>query len=223
MPPPAADGAGHIDAIHFVRELSNHLSEDAVILLDTGGNLTWCSNNLRVKGGQKVFSAWNFTPMGYALPASLGAHAAEPGRPLTCITGDGGLQLCLGELATIVRYNIPVKIILFNNHSHGIQKQTLETWLDGRYVGVDPGSGLGFVDFPRVAAAHGLPLVTIDRTSDVREKLKQVYATPGPVFCNVEITPSQKLYPVVKFGQPLENQMPLMPAGDLQSLKTYVP
>ena len=217
------DESGFVDAHHLIDELSNHLSEDEVVFVDTGGNLTWTCNNLRVGRGQRVFSAWNFTPMGYALPASLGGAAAEPGRPLTCIVGDGGLQLCLGELATIVRYNIPVKIILFNNHCHGIQKQTLETWLDGRYVGVDGPSGLGFADFSRVARAHDLPVISIDRTSEIGERLRQVYSISGPVFCNVEIRPDQKLYPVVKFGQPLENQMPSMTPDRLQSLKTYSP
>jgi acetolactate synthase-1/2/3 large subunit len=210
---------GFVDAIHLIDELSNHLSDDEIVFVDTGGNLTWTCNNLRVRGGQRVFSAWNFTPMGYALPASLGGAAAEPNRPLTCIIGDGGLQLCLGELATIVRYNIPVKIILLNNHSHGIQKQTLETWLDGHYVGVDGPSGLGFADFSRVASAHDLPVISITRTSEIGQRLRQVYSTSGPVFCNVEIRRDQKLYPVVKFGQPLENQMPLMTEARLQSLR----
>jgi acetolactate synthase-1/2/3 large subunit len=218
-PIPPTDSAGFIDAHHLVDELSAHFSDDELIFADTGGNLTWTCNNIRLKGGQRLFSAWNFTPMGYALAASLGGAAAASGRPLTCIIGDGGLQLCLGELATIIRYNIPVKIILFNNHGHGIQKQTLDTWLDGHHVGVDGPSGLGFANFPAVAQAHGLPVVSISRTSEVREKLMQVYCTAGPVLCNVEIRPDQKLYPVVKFGQTLDNQMPLLPPDLRQSLK----
>lgn len=221
IPARAEEKAGHVDAIHFIDELSEHLADDELIFVDTGGTLTWTCNNLKVKAAQQVFSAWNFTPMGYALPASLGGAAAAPGRPITCIIGDGGLQLCLGELATILRYNIPVKIMLFNNHCHGIQKQTLETWLDGRYVGVDPTSGLGFSDFPAVAKAMGFPLVTINRTSEIAVNLQKVYSTPGPVFCNVEIRPDQKLYPVVKFGQPLENQMPLMSESKLHALKDF--
>lgn len=219
IPAAAEENAGYVDAIGFIDELSEHLSDDELIFVDTGGTLTWTCNNLKVKAGQQLFSAWNFTPMGYALPACLGGAAGAPGRSITCIIGDGGLQLCLGELATILRYNIPVKIILFNNHGHGIQKQTLETWLESHYVGVDKDSGLGFSDFPAVAKAMGFPLVTIDRSSEMAAGLKKAYNISGPVFCNVEIRPNQKLYPVVKFGQPLENQMPLMPESKLRSLK----
>ena len=219
LPSLPADDRGFVDAQHFVRDLSAILADDEIVFVDTGGNLTWTCNNLRVKPDQRVVSAWNFTPMGYAVPAAIGGSAGAQGRPITCITGDGGLQLCLGELATVVRYNLPLKIILFNNHGHGIQKQTLETWLGGNYAGVDIASGLGLSDFPRVAKAMGLPVVTISKTSEVPQRLKEVYAMSGPVFCNVEINPSQKLYPVLKYGAALDNQIPLMPEKQLDVLR----
>ena len=212
------DSRGIVDAFDFVTKLSKHLSNEEIVFVDTGGNLTWTCNNIRVKAEQRIISAWNFTPMGYALPAAIGGAAAASGRPITVIIGDGGLQLCLGELATVIRYNLPLKIFLFNNHSHGIQKQTLETWLDGRYVGVDPASGLGFCDFPQVARAMDFPVITINRSSVVEKQLKEVYATSGPVFCNVEINPEQKLYPVLKSGAILQEQLPRLPEATLRAL-----
>ncbi len=220
IPAKPADEAGFVDANHFVHLLSDVLADDEIVFVDTGGNLTWTCNNLRVKPGQRVLSAWNFTPMGYAVPAGIGGAAAAPGRPITCIIGDGGLQLCLGELATVVRHKLPLKIMLFNNHSHGIQKQTLETWLDGNYAGVDPSSGLGLSDFPNVARAMGLPVVSISKSSEIASKLKEAYNMPGPVFCNIEINPNQKLYPVLKAGAPLEDQMPLIPVEQLKALRS---
>jgi acetolactate synthase-1/2/3 large subunit len=210
LPRKAPESAGYVDAYDFVRELSVRLPEDHTIFVDTGGNLTWTCNGLRIKRGQKLLSAWNNTPMGYALPAAIGAAPSERSRPVTCIIGDGGLVLCLGELATLVRHRLPIRVVLFNNHCHGIQKQTLETWLRGNYVGVDPASGLALPDFSKVAEAMGLRTFTVDRSSHVAEVLRNVYACDGPVFCNVEINPDQKLYPFLKFGQPLENQFPAM-------------
>jgi acetolactate synthase-1/2/3 large subunit len=218
VPVEPPDDAGFVDAHHFVRKLSDVLANDEIVFVDTGGNLTWTCNNLRVKPRQRVLSAWNFTPMGYAVPAGIGGAVAAPGRPITCIIGDGGLQLCLGELSTVVRHKLPLKIILFNNHSHGIQKQTLETWLDGKYAGVDSASGLGLSDFPNVAKAMGLPLVNISISSDIAKKLKEAYDISGPVFCNIEINPNQKLYPVLKAGEPLENQMPFVNAKQFGAL-----
>ena len=216
-PGPTPDSAGFVDAYDFVEELSQHIPADEAIFVDTGGNLTWTCNGLRIKRGQRLISAWNNTPMGYALPAAIGAAFHDRTKPVTCIIGDGGLMLCLGELATLARHRLPIRLILFNNHGHGIQRQTLETWLDARYVGTDAASGLAFADFVRVAAAMGLPTVTIDRSSGMAEALRSVYAMSGPVFCSVEINPSQKLYPVLKFGAALEHQIPALAAGVVQS------
>ena len=117
-------------------------------------------------------------------------------------------MLCLGELATVIHQQLPIRILLVNNHCHGIQKQTLETWLGGRYEAVHPESGVAFPDFEKVGTAMGFEVITIDDTATVAERLAAVYSRPGPVFCNVEINPDQKLYPVVKFGEALENQLP---------------
>lgn len=212
------DSLGYVDAIHFVQELSEILADDEIIFVDTGGNLTWTCNNLRVKEKQRIISAWNFTPMGYALPASIGGSTGAPDRPLTCIIGDGGLQLCLGEVATIVRYQLPIRIILFNNHSHGIQKQTLETWLDGRYAGVDPASGLGLSDFPNVVEAMGMPVFTIRYSSEIVKILSDAYSHRGPLLLNVEINPDQKLYPFSKSGATLDDQIPLLDSTKLAAL-----
>lgn len=207
-PGPAAPETGHVDAYDFVDRLSDVLPDNELIFVDTGGNLTWTCNGLRVKHGQRVMSAWNNTPMGYALPAAIGA-AVLPGSPgVTCIIGDGGLLICLAELATLIRHQLPVKVLLFNNHGHGIQKQTLETWLGGHYVGVDEPSGLALPPLEKIAAAMGLTVIDIKQSDDIDAALRRAYALPGPVLCNVEINPSQKLYPVLKFGSPLEDQLP---------------
>jgi acetolactate synthase-1/2/3 large subunit len=207
-----------VDAYDFLAKLSSVLAPDELIYVDTGGNLTWTCNGLRPKEGQAVFSAWNNTPMGYALPAAMGGASFDKSRPVTCLIGDGGLCLCLGELANLAAYRFPVKVFLFNNHGHAIQKQTLETWLGGNYVGVDPSSGLAFPDFPAVARAMNLPVYTIDNPSSMAADLQKIHAQPGPVFVNVEINPNQRLYPFVKFGAALDNQSPPLEAAPCLAL-----
>ena len=199
----------YLDANTFVGNLSSALSEEDLIFVDTGGNLTWTCNSLKLKRGQRVHSAWNHTPMGYSLPAAIGAAMANPQKTVTCIIGDGGLMICLAELASVAHHNLSLKIFLFNNHSHGNQKQTLDTWLNGRRVGVDSDSGVAFPrDWISLATSFGLSTITIDQDLLIEEKLKDIYAKTGPLFVNVEVNPEQKLYPVLKFGNALENQMP---------------
>ena len=164
--------------------------------------------------GQKLFSAWNNTPMGYSLPAAIGGAFSGISQNLTCIIGDGGLMICVAELATVARHQLPVKIFLINNHGHGIQKQTLQTWLNGNYVGVDEKSGLAFPkDYELLVKSFGIRYIKLDSGSNIDEILKDVYASNEPCFVDVEINPDQKLYPVLKFGFPLENQMPFMDNG----------
>ena len=90
-----------------------------------------------IKKNQRLVSAWNHSPMGGSLPMAIGGSLAAPNKDVICIIGDGGLMMCLEELATIKRHNLNIKTLIFNNRGHGIQKQTLDTWLDGRYVLVD--------------------------------------------------------------------------------------
>ncbi len=207
-----------IDAGNFVQSLSKVLPENALLYVDTGGNLTWTCNNFVPKSKQSIHSAWNYTPMGYALPAAIGAAMYNQYRNISCIIGDGGLMICLAELATLFNHQLPIKVFLFNNHCHGIQKQTIETWLEGRKVGVDPSSGLAFPsDWESVAESFGLQTYTIDGTKPVTEELEAIYAISGPVFINVEINPDQKLYPVLKFGNALENQLPNLDGIDLSA------
>lgn len=197
-----------VDAVDFLIKFSEFLPPKATLFADTGGNLTWTCNSLRVKLEQSVHSAWNHTPMGYSLPASIGA-AMYNKKNVTCIIGDGGLMICLAEMATIAHHQLPIKIFLFNNHSHGIQKQTLETWLEGRKVCVDPSSGVAFPkNWIDVAKSFGIKSFTIDDINSVSNILNSVYEEKGPVFINVEINPEQKLYPVLKFGSSLEKQLP---------------
>lgn len=206
-----------VEAYRLVDELSKHTQEKESIFVDTGGNLTWTMNGFHPKLKQRVISAWNCTPMGYALPASIGAAFWNQSQIITCIIGDGGLMMCLGELATVAKHQLPIKIILINNHCHGIQKQTLETWLEGNYVGVCSESGLSFPDFIKIGKAFDLEVISIQNNSEIESKLNKVYSSLRPVFCNVEISPEQRLYPVLKYGSSLENQLPLKNSSLLSS------
>ena len=209
LPDPPAK-PGHIGAYAFVRALSRHTNENQLIFADTGGNLTWTCNGFHFKSGQRLYSAWNNTPMGYALPAAIGASVAFPDQTILCLIGDGGLMICLSELATLAKRELNVHIYLFNNHGHGIQKQTLETWLGAQYVGVDESSGLAFTDFAAVARSMGLKTVTLHDAATMDDTLQNITNESGPLFVNVEIDPDQRLFPVLKYGAALEDQLPTL-------------
>jgi acetolactate synthase-1/2/3 large subunit len=209
---------GFLDAYHFLGHLSQHTRNNELLYVDTGGNLTWTCNSLKIRLGQKLFSAWNNTPMGYSLPAAIGAAFSKSNENITCVIGDGGLMICLAELATVSKNRLPIKIFLFNNHGHGIQKQTLQTWLNGKYVGVDESSGLAFPkNYALLVESFGIKYHKLDPAADIDDVLRTVYQDNAPCFIDIEINPDQKLYPVLKFGFPLENQMPFLEEGLVDS------
>ncbi|MEY4593504.1 MAG: hypothetical protein RIR18_2399, partial [Pseudomonadota bacterium] len=138
----------------FMEQLSCLASDDAIVIPDTGSNLIWTMQAFKAKSSQRVFSAFNHTPMGYSLPASIGAALAAPNRQIICITGDGGLQINVQELATIQRHSIDIKIFVMNNHGHGIIQGTQDNWLKSRHHASNPlEGGLPDPDYCKVAEA----------------------------------------------------------------------
>ncbi len=194
----------------FMDCLSGLARSDEIITTDTGGTLIWTMQALRLGGDQRLISAFNHSPMGYALPAAMGAAFAT-GRPVICITGDGGLQMNIQELGTIARHRLPVKVFVMNNHGYGIIKQTLRTWLDGRYSSVDVPSGLPDPDYCAIAAGYGIPATTIRDGSELHDALSAVLSEEGPCLCNVEVHPEQEMAPKLVFGRPIEDSSPLLP------------
>ena len=194
----------------FVKVLSKEASEGNVILVDTGCGVAWMMQAFDFKERQRLFSAFNNTPMGYSLPASIGASFALGKKSVICITGDGGLQINIQELATILRHNLPIKIFLLNNSGYSMIRQTQDQWLESRYEASTVDGGLAFPDFVKVAAAYGYKTVTINLNRELQGCIRDVLNSAGPVFCNVVISPEHRVIPQVKYGRPIEDAEPLL-------------
>lgn len=193
----------------FMDVLSAELSKDAIVIPDCGGNLIWTMQGFRVRGNQRVFSAFNHSPMGYSIPASMGAAFATD-KQIICITGDGGCQMNIQELATIAYYKLPVKIFLINNHGHGIMRQAIDTWLHSRYSAINEESGLAMPNLVKVAEAYGIKTMTIQNHEELQQQVREALRTEGPIFCNVELLPNQMMEPKVIVGRPIEDASPLL-------------
>ena len=201
----------------MVKKLSEALSNGEIIFSDTGCALAWMMQAFEFKSGQRFYHAFNNTPMGYGLPGAIGASFAKPGARILCITGDGSLQMNIQELATVVRHRLPIKILLINNHGHSMVQQTQEMWLGSNYYATSVEGGLASPDFVAVAAAYGIPAVTVDLNANIANALGQMLASDGPYFLNVEIDPKHRVVPQVKFGRPNEDADPLLERGEFLS------
>jgi len=194
----------------MVKKLSEALAEGEIIFSDTGCALAWMMQGFDFKKGQRFYHAFNNTPMGYGLPGAVGASFARPGARVICITGDGSLQMNIQELATVVRHNLPIKILLINNHGHSMVQQTQEMWLGGHYYATSVEGGLAFPDFVAVARAYGIPADSVALNADVVGALQRMAASEGPYFLNIEIDAAHRVVPQVKFGRPNEDADPLL-------------
>lgn len=214
--PPGHSGqsdTSHVDPYAFVAALSDAVADDDVIVVDTGCAVAWMSQAFRFKEDQRYLHAFNNTPMGYALPAAIGASLALGGKRVICVTGDGALQMNIQELGTVIRQRLPIKIFLLNNHGYSMIQQTQDQWLGSRYIASSVEGGLAFPDFNGVAAAYGFAPVTIEASGELDGIVKLV-ESDGPVFCNVEIRPEERVIPQVKFGRPIEDADPLLPRDE---------
>lgn len=194
----------------FVKALSKESAEGDVIVLDTGCALAWMMQAFEFKRNQKLYHDFNNTAMGYALPASIGACFALGKKPITCVAGDGSLQMNIQELATVMRHKLPIRIFLINNRGYSMIQQTQDQWLGSRYLASSVEGGLAFPDFVKVADAYGFKTVTIASNKELHTRMREVFASDGAVFCNVEISPEHRVIPQVKFGRPIEDAEPLL-------------
>ena len=188
--------------------LSKILSKRDVIIADDGGHLTWTLQAFKVKYGQKLFSAFGNSPMGYSLPASIGACIAKNKSRVICIDGDGSIQINLQELHTIDKLKLPVKIFILNNNGYGIIKQFQELYLGKRFEA--SGKGVSNPNFRKISEAFNINYNILRDHKDLN-KLNRIISSKKPEIIEVMLKPNQKIIPKLQFGNPIEDMSPLLP------------
>lgn len=207
---------GPLNAYDFLSQLSDRLPKGQVTIVDEGGNLVWTMQSFKVKEGQRVISTFGNSPMGYALPAAIGAAAARPGEDILCIDGDGGFQMNIQELQTVAHYNLPIKIFLMNNRCMGIIKQFQDLYFDSKYYATTDAYGYAAPDFVRIAEAYGIPAFRIESLAETPVGIEKALSTKGPVLVDVRIDTEQKLNPKLEFGRPIEDMAPYLDRAELK-------
>lgn len=198
----------------LIDDLSKKLSKKDIIVADDGGHLTWTIQAFKVKYGQKLFSAFGNSPMGYALPASIGASIAKNKSKVICIDGDGSIQINLQELHTIDKLRLPIKIFILNNNGYGIIKQFQELYLGKRFEA--SGKGVSNPNFEKISKAFNINYNLIKNHKDLKY-IKKIISTKKPEIIEVMIKSNQKIIPKLQFGNPIEDMSPLLPRKEFFS------
>ena len=182
------------------------LASDAIICCDTGTITTWAARHIRMRDEMQFSASGTLASMACGLPYSLGAAIAYPGRQVVCIVGDGGFTMLMGELATLVKYQLPVKIILFKNNVLGMIKWEQLAMEGNPQFGVQ----LQPIDFALYATACGATGYTVEDPKQVGHVLQQAFAQPGPVVVQAIVDPLEPplpgqitLHQALQFGKAL--------------------
>lgn len=149
-----------------VKLIQNKLAKNAIVVSDCGANLCWVYQAFEPSSSY-LFTAGGNSPMGYSLPAAIGAQLLNPESQVICFIGDGGLQMNLQELQTITSNQLPIKIFIQNNNGYGIIKQFQDANFSSRYFA--SGDGYTTPDFAKIANAYGITYYKITTIEEVKK------------------------------------------------------
>jgi acetolactate synthase-1/2/3 large subunit len=176
-----------------------HQLRSKVFTADVGINQMWCAQNLEIDG--LFITSGGMGAMGYSLPAAIGAAIAT-GETVICVTGDGGLQINIQELETIKRLNLPIKIVVLNNHSLGMIRMFQDSYFEKRYQSTV--WDYGTPDFEYLASAYGLSSCSISEPEEIQYGLLRMMENKDPFLLNVEIDVNTNSHKVL-WGNALNN------------------
>ena len=191
----------------FMHQLSVVSQQAAAYLVDVGQHQMWAAQSIEIGADQRWLTSGGMGSMGFALPAAIGAAASVAPRPVVVVAGDGGFQCNLQELQTIVRNRLPVKIVVINNHCHGMVRQFQQSYFNEQYQSTL--WGYDTPDFARVAQAFGIPGFSVVNKDQVDEGLRALWEDPNaPALLEVTIDTFTNVYPKIAFGRPLTEMEP---------------
>ncbi|MGM0953620.1 MAG: acetolactate synthase 2 catalytic subunit [Pseudomonadota bacterium] len=181
----------------FIRQLSRITADNTVIACDVGQHQMWVAQHYQFDHPRHHLTSGGLGTMGYGLPAAIGAQFADPDSTVINVTGDGSFMMNAQELATIRRYNLPLKLIILDNQCLGMVRQQQELFYNNResHINLDDNP-----DFVAMARAFDIPSLHIERTDQIRRGIETILAYNGPMLLHVAISREENVWPIVKPG-----------------------
>lgn len=180
--------SNYVSHYAFIEELSKIMPCDYHIVTSDGSANVVTMQVMDLKNNQRLITNTGCAPMGYGLPAAIGAAIHHN---IVCIDGDGSLHLNIHELQTMKHYQLPIKLILLNNDGYLSIKITQNTFFNSKYVASEKSSGVTFPDFEKIIKAYGLRYFSIKTNQDIHPTLQDFLNTDGPCVCEVFTDPNE--------------------------------
>ena len=198
-----------------MHRVSDASKSAAAYVLDVGQHQMWGAQSLDLESHQRLLTSGGMGAMGFALPAAIGACLGCRSEPVVVVAGDGGFQLNIQELQTIVRLQLPIKIVVVNNQCHGMVRQFQESYFHGRYQSTL--WGYTTPSFSKVAEAYGIESAYVDETAELTAVLERCWANPNaPFLLEVGIATGTNAYPKMAFGLPISQMEPLAKPAEME-------
>ena len=206
----------------------NEQFDDAIIVTDVGQHQMLTSQYVDITENRQIIMSGGLGTMGYGLPGAIGAKIGNPDKPVIAISGDGGMQMNIQELQTIIHHRMPIKIFLINNGGYHSIRQTQKNFFGEPLVGIGEDShDLSFPDMEKLAAAYGYPYVRACSNGELAGAVEKTLALEGPVICEVFVTTDQNFEPKssakrlpdgTMVSPPLEDLAPFLPEEEMDAM-----
>ena len=200
----------------FMKYISNMVADDAIICLDVGQHQMWAAQSFEIKKNQRMLISGGMGSMGFALPAAIGASFAAPNKQVIVIVGDGGFQMNIQELQTIVRNKLPIKIFLINNECLGMVRQFQELYFDKRCLSTL--NGYDCPNFVEIVEGYGIQSEIVCTIKDFKKITSSKLTDQLPYFVDVRIPTESNVNPKLEFNRPIEEQSPYLNENELRYL-----
>lgn len=191
----------HLSMAEVLKCLSDTAGPQATLVADVGQNQMVSARYFSASPQRQFIASGGLGTMGFGFPAAIGAALGKPQAETYAVCGDGGIQMTIQELGTIMQYQMPVKLLILNNSYLGMVRQWQELFWQERYSSTE----MLNPDFVKIAQAYGIEAACVDKREDLSAAIQYMVAHQGPYVLEVRVEPHTLVYPMIPAGSPISH------------------